>query len=157
MTEEDKNFIPCAKAMECLEQAEWLENLHQPPTYLKRPALRALINSNKKKKMPKQMTLKQATKNMKEKNFQGYDIERCTLIPSLNNAYVYIPKNYGGKTRKKYKNQFTPPSANACCRHCFLVPCSMIEFKEDLTSTAAEYWLSADEVCLRQNQDAIPP
>lgn len=143
MTDE-KEFYPCAKAMECLEQAELLENFQQPPQYLKRSALRAVTNDARRKKKPKQMTLKRAVKNMRETNFQGFDIERCTLIPSLNNAYVYIPKNYGGKTRKKYKNKYAPPAATSCCRHCLLAPCSMIEFKEDLTSTAAEHWLLPD-------------
>jgi hypothetical protein len=45
--------------------------------------------------MPKQM-IKQATKNMKEKNFQGYDIG-VRFHPELNNG-MFTFQNYGGKT-----------------------------------------------------------
>lgn len=130
--DDDQDFFPCAKAMECLEQAEWLEDLYKPTKPEARP------KKKPPKKKAKQMSIKRAIKNMKEKNFQGYDIERCTVIPSLNNSLVYLPKNYGAKTRKRFKNRHTPSAATAMCNQCFLMPCSMIEYRDELLSTMTE-------------------
>lgn len=102
-------------ALECKEN----EFIFAPVSYLRK-------KKTKKKPKKKQMTLKAGLKNMKEKNFQGYDIERCTFVPSLG-KHVFIPKSYGGKTRKMYKSK--EPEG---CPRCNLAPCSSIEFQGEL-------------------------
>ena len=99
----------------------------------------------KKKPAKKQLSLKKAVSNMKEKNFQGYDIERCTQVGV--NRFVYIPKQYGKNSRKEFRNRQLPASYQICCKHCNLVPCSMLEYKADLPQVFAE------KLYLLQEQD----
>ena len=86
--------------------------------------------AKKKKPRMKQMKMEKGMKNMKQKNFQGYDIERCKIVDG--GLCIYLPKSYGGKSRKKYRNCQPPPTQNICCRKCFLLPCSMLEYHDDL-------------------------
>jgi hypothetical protein len=59
--------------MECLWTGGGWKNLHQPPTYLKKDQPSVPSIATRRRKCPA-ISFKQATKNMKEKNFQGYDI-----------------------------------------------------------------------------------
>jgi hypothetical protein len=46
---------------------------------------------------------------------------------------VYYPKGYGKATRQKYgKSKHHTPSYQVCCPHCHLVPCSILEFLDEL-------------------------
>ena len=132
------NYLPDSQSTEFVKECEAAEAIFKPLSYNKKTI-------KPKKKTKKQMTLKTGLKNMKEKNFQGYDIERCTVIPNLD-ICVYIPKSYGSKTRKKYKNKFQPATNGVCCGHCFLMPCSMIEFYDELyTVCSSEGMLMRDD------------
>ena len=141
---EDENYVPTGEALDFINECKAAEAIFKPLVYKK--------TVKPKKKSKKQMTLKTGLRNMKEKNFQGYDIERCTVIPSLD-ICVYIPKSYGAKTRKKYKNKHQPASVGACCGHCFLMPCSMIEFHDELYTVCSKESMIGE--CLRGDDDLL--
>lgn len=84
----------------------------------------------KKKPKMKQMKMEKGLKNMMQKNFQGFPMERCTIVEG--GLCIYMPKKYGGNTRKKYRNRQLPAVLSKCCHHCFLVPCSMYEYNKEL-------------------------
>lgn len=135
MSEEDRNFIPDTETIAIMERVNFFQPL-KDPTGSAGSKKRKKFGVFKKKPAKKQMKVKKGFKNMVEKNFQGYPVERCTIIPSLNNALVYIPKNYGAKTRKRYKNHNLGSRRDlSICTHCFLEPCSVIEYREALEST----------------------
>lgn len=144
MDSDNENHIPSGDELQFIAECDAAEDIFEPlPPDQKRPPKR-------KPKKKKQMSLKKGLKNMKERNFQGYEVERCITVPSLDNKLVFLPKNYGGKTRRKYKNRHAPSYATQCCRFCFLTPCSMIEFKDDLSKElhADNNWLLPDDKAL---------
>ena len=102
----------------------------------------------KNKKKMKQMPIKRAVKNMKPKNFQGYDVEKCTLVDG--GQQVFIPPKYGRLSRKKYRNRQVPVSHGVCCPDCKLVPCSMIEYGDELEGEVGnvDNWLIGQEAIL---------
>jgi hypothetical protein len=88
----------------------------------------------KPKAAKKQITLKMAFANSKEKNFQGYDLERCTAVDGVGGPrFVFIPKTYGKATRKKFRGRKLPAAFFSCCGHCNLLPCSMLEYADELS------------------------
>jgi hypothetical protein len=90
--------------------------------------------AKKKKPKSKQTTLKQAFKNAIPKNFQGFPEKNCIAVMLEGKAeLVYCPKGYGKATRQKYgKSEHHPPSYQVCCPDCHLVPCSILEFSDEL-------------------------
>jgi hypothetical protein len=90
--------------------------------------------AKKKKPKLKQTTLKQAFKNAIPKNFQGFPEKNCIAVMLEGKAeLVYCPKRYGKATRQKYgKSEHHPPSYQVCCPDCHLVPCSILEFSDEL-------------------------
>ena len=89
---------------------------------------------------------------MKQKNFQGYDMERCKIVDG--GLCIYLPNSYGGKSRKKYRNCQPPPTHNLCCCQCFLLPCSMMEYHDDLLIDLKEK-LKAGEVATRDADELV--
>ena len=84
-----------------------------------------------RKKGKKQISIKKGFKNMKKKNFQGFEEDKCQLVDG---HYVYLPPRYGGKSRKKFRKQGVPEEYNRLCTSCFLKPCSILEYMDDIVS-----------------------
>lgn len=119
MDDDDKEYLPSAEALGFLEEVEQLDKFFQPFSYKKKATQKHGI------KKKKQMTLKKAVRNMRdktEKNWQGFAIDKCTIVPGMD-VCVYIPKKYG----KNINNERAP-----FCNHCFLKPCSVAVFGKEI-------------------------
>lgn len=109
----------------------------------------------KPKKGMKQIKLKKAFANMKQKNFQGYDIEKCTAIND-GEIYVYLPQKYGKFTRKKFRGREPTPPFTIFCNKCNLVPCSMLEYQQDLEDCLQEKkYLSTEDNVRHSSLEAL--
>ena len=124
--------------MATLEKIELSAQRLLPPGPPPAKKVKSASKSKKKKRSTgKQMKMEKALKNMQEKNFQGYEIEKCTVVEG--GHCIYLPKAYGQNTRKKFKNRSTPPSHTAYCCCCNLVPCAMLEFEDSLLGSIAKH------------------
>lgn len=144
--EEDKDYIATYDDLVVFEAIDRIRAQLPPPTPPHGEQKKKASAPPKKNKL-KQMPIKKAIKNMKEKNFQGYDIALCTPADDGSGKMVYYPKRYGGKSRKKFRNRATPLSHKVCCSHCHLRPCSMIEFLDDLEAVVD----SADTINMEES------
>jgi len=139
MEDDDDNYIPTAEALAFIDKAEKLEASFQP---LPAGFYRRQSMACRKKKQPKkkQMKLKQAVKNMTKPpvNFQGAPLDKCTVIPELDNKPVFIHGNYDKAWRKCQKESHCIASSvgKKCCPDCFLRPCSaiLLEHKMEVDS-----------------------
>lgn len=129
LQEGDEDYIATYDDLVVFDEIDRIRARLPPPTPPSGSVLKKRDTKIKKNTL-KQMPIKKALRNMKEKNFQGYDIASCTLVED--GRMVYYPARYGAKSRKKYKNRATPLLHKVCCSHCHLCPCSMIEFNDDL-------------------------
>ena len=137
---DDDQWIPTYDDIVVLESTDRMK-YPDPPRYDRSP-------KKKNKKKMKQMPIKRAVKNMKPKNFQGYDVKKCTLVDG--GQLVYIPPKYGRLSRKKYRNCQAPASHGVCCPDCKLMPCSMIEYGDELEGQVGnvDNWLIGQEAIL---------
>ena len=147
LSKEDREYVPTSFDLQCMAEAEWLENLHKPKPYQKKK------NPPKKKAKPKmkQPTLKQVVKKMNQ-NFQGFSFAKCQQVPGHGELVVYIPSGYGNKTKKRHNGALSARDREFC-KHCYLQPCSMIEYKDALTSVLEEknnwLYLTEDELLIK--------
>jgi hypothetical protein len=124
---DDDDYIPSVGALEFVEQVDRLDACFAPlPSgYYRQP-----LPKKKPPKKKKQLKLKQAVKNMTKPpvNFQGAPLDKCTVIPELDNKPVFIHGNYEKAWRKCQKQSFYIASSKdkKCCPDCFLRPCSAI-------------------------------
>ena len=121
---DDDGYIPTYDDLVTYSSIEEMQARLPSSSPIKMP-----IVKTKKPKM-KQMKMEKALKNMKQKNFQGFPMERCTIVDG--GLCIYMPNKYGGNTRQKYRNRQLPPTLSKCCHQCFLVPCSMYEYSKEL-------------------------
>ena len=139
---DDKDYVPSSFALQCMEETERLERYFNP---VPSPRRKKVPPRKKAKPKQKQPTLKQVVKKMNQ-NFQGFSFAKCTQVPGHGNLVVYIPSGYGNKTKKRHGG-LTYKRDTIFCKDCFLQPCSMIEYKDDLASVYEEdnNWLRLNE------------
>ena len=124
---DDDNYVPSVGALAFVETVDRLDACFAP---LPAGFYRQSLPKKKPPKKKKQLKLKQAVKNMTKPpvNFQGAPLEKCTLIPELDNKHVFIHGNYEKAWKKCQKERsFVPSEADTkCCPDCFLRPCSAV-------------------------------
>lgn len=134
------DYIPSSFGLQCLEEAERLDRYFKP---VPSPPRRRGSKPCRKKKS-KQPTLLQVVKKMNQ-NFQGFAVGKCRQVPGHGDLIVYIPTNYGCRTKKRHGGYSARDKV--FCQHCFLQPCSTIEYKDDMKSVIEEdmNWLKMSE------------
>ena len=137
---DNENSVDCVD-LEAPEMAMKAENVLSGL-----PPMRAVKSKVARKKKPamKQMTLKKGLVNMKEKNFQGYDLDQCVEVPEYN-KFVYIPKRYGGHSRKLFPYGIPPCHGMWYCKHCHLMPCITVEYHLEVEKAIPDDLLQTGE------------
>ena len=97
----------------------------------------------KKKPTMKQMTFKNGLRNLVPKNFQGYELDKCTVGPD--NKPVYVPAKYGSHSKKMNWGGKDSDSGDVFCPHCNLKPCITVEYKYVIEDAIPDDLLKTDE------------
>ena len=125
--EDDRDYVASTSDLAIMEQLR----CNPKPTRGKRKPTK-----KKKKAKAKQPTLQQVIKKMNQ-NFQGFSFAKCQQVPGHGDLIVYMPSGYGNKTKKR-NNGILSGSDRVFCKHCFLQPCSMREYKASFTAVLKE-------------------
>jgi hypothetical protein len=129
-----------------LDELPLLDRFRMAEQYLRekncspRKRLEELRNKDKRRKKkvqrakgkPKQQKLKKAfAKQEQQKNFQGYDLARCTITDKFSGPrrIVYLPPRYGWRTKRASRIPgLEPEGHNINCTQCNLTPCVWLEY-----------------------------
>lgn len=96
LSKEDREYVPTSFDLQCMAEAEWLENLHKPKPYQKKK------NPPKKKAKPKmkQPTLKQVVKKMTQ-NSQVFRSQTIVSKYLVTETWLFtFPVAMGTRPRK---------------------------------------------------------
>ena len=130
--EKENNNKRTLEQLNFVDECKEAEDMFKPLSYAKK--------KQQPKKKKKQMTLMAGLKNQAPKNFQGFPMDKCILDPVLNLSVFVPPAKYGSLTRKFFRSspEGTPPKYNVRCPHCFLVPCSSLEYEREMYAVCVD-------------------
>jgi hypothetical protein len=139
-----------------LDELPLLDRFRMAEQYLRekncspRKRLEELRNKDKRRKKkvqrakgkPKQQKLKKAfAKQEQQKNFQGYDLARCTITDKFSGPrrIVYLPPRYGWRTKRASRIPgLEPEGHNINCTQCNLTPCVWLEYCSEMIAYCDE-------------------
>jgi hypothetical protein len=128
--QEDRDYVASTSDLAIMEQ------LRRDPKPSRGGKRKPTKKKNTSKAKAKQPTLQQVIKKMNQ-NFQGFSFAKCQQVPGHGDLIVYMPSGYGNKTKKR-NNGILSGSDRDFCKHCFLQPCSMREYKDSFTAVLNE-------------------
>ena len=104
MSKEDREYSPNSFDLQCMAEAEWLENLHKPKPYEKKKPPK-----KKSRSKGKQPTMKQVVKKMNQPEFPGILLCQVSASPWPLRPHCVHP--YRLREQDKEEAQWCPKSA----------------------------------------------
>ena len=78
------------------------------------------------------------------KNFQGYDLKKCVLVPEYS-KWVYVPPEYGAHSRAQWFPNPIPAPGMCHCEFCHLQPCVTVEYFKEVDKAFPEDAMETEE------------